>query len=254
MQVRLLDMGMVNILRSQSIYHAIASSMVDESDPVVIILRPETSYFSINKLPEMNKEKKADFYQNNQLPVIQREIAEGDFFHNQNQLFLSFLFTENQSKKLGFNEGKNKKVEQLVKAVLLAYNKLGVAVEFNSYSRFQVKLREIGIAYLGRYKEVFSFFCSVNLDQAPITKPDFLTKPSDKLSFTSIREEVGKVPSLEGGAEALLSSFEELFNIALIPSMPMPEEMDLIYEWDNKLIINENLDIRNKQKLSGSLN
>ena len=254
MHVRLLDMGNVNILRSQSIYHAIASSMTAESDPAIIILRPEAPYVSIDVFQDANKEVDLQLCQSGKIPVIHRQIGKGSFFHDQNQLFLSFLFSENASKKFGLKNGSTEKIESLAQALILAFNKLGVAVQFESGKRFQINSKEIGVAYIGQLNTVFSFFCSMFLDETTQADSGIFKNPSKKLPLTSIRQELGVVPSLEGSAEALLSSFEEFFNIALIPSMPMPEEMDLIYEWDRKLMTDEEPSRQNLQKVSGSSN
>ena len=47
--VRLLDMGVVRPLRSQSIYHGIAAAMTPGSDPALILCRSSKSFLSLGR-------------------------------------------------------------------------------------------------------------------------------------------------------------------------------------------------------------
>ncbi|NOG46907.1 MAG: hypothetical protein HND50_16815 [Calditrichaeota bacterium] len=240
---------MVNVLRSQSIYHAIASGMKNDSEPALIILRPETSYLSFNTEPE-NEGLEQQFLTDNDIPQINRKIAAGNFYHDPNQLLLMFVFSNSRCDHFGSNES----MANLTQAVILAFNKLGVTVKYNPDNRFYAGSKEIGMASLGLYNNTFSFFSALNLDKSVIDQSLLNSKLLPGNIITSVAEELGKVPSLEGSAEALLSSFEEIFDLALIPSMPMPEEMDLIYDWDAKLINNKKIKQKNLQNSSGLKN
>jgi lipoate-protein ligase A len=252
MHVRLLDMGMVNVLRSQSIYHAVASNMKDGNDPAILILRPEASYVSVAHIEDIEKSD-VDLRRclSENIPVLQREIASGSFWHHPNQLFSFFIFSETHCRDFSFSESVDGKIEKLAQAVVLAFNKLGVAVQFLKNGSLQAGSNEIGMVSLGKLENTFSFFCCMNLDELNYPNPAVFKNQSLKTPLISVKEVLGKVPSLEGSAEALLSSFEEFFNIALIPSMPTPEEMDSIYDWDDRLANDERF---NSQKVSVPFN
>ncbi len=50
MRTRLLDLGDVGAVRSQSIYHAVTAAMHPDDDPALILLRPASPCVSVARL------------------------------------------------------------------------------------------------------------------------------------------------------------------------------------------------------------
>jgi len=77
MRVRLLDLGAVPYLESQTIYHAVAHAM-DEGDPDTIsLMTPDRPYVCIGFHQEMDKEIDLDYCRAQAIPVLRREVGGG---------------------------------------------------------------------------------------------------------------------------------------------------------------------------------
>ncbi len=79
MKVRLLDMGMVSPLRSQSIYHGITATMTPGADPAILLCRPKSTYVSIGYFQEAGMEVDLAFCDENNIPVY---TVNSCWFHN----------------------------------------------------------------------------------------------------------------------------------------------------------------------------
>jgi hypothetical protein len=58
----------------------------------------------------------------------------------------------------------------------------------------------------------------------------------DAGALTCLRRELAEPPGVEEIAEALFAAVESHLGLEPVPSMPTPDEMDAIYEWDERLI------------------
>ncbi len=245
MRARLLDMGMVNPLRSQSIYHAITSCMNPDSDPAITIMRPSSKYVSIGFFQEADKEVDLDYCRQKNLPVIRRQVGGGAVLLDQNQLFFHVILPSARAKEFGLPRTLQERFAYLARPPILAYHKLGINASFRPVNDIHVNGKKIGGTGVGEIGDGLVFAGSMMLDFDTTTMARVLKVPDEKMRdkiaqslnayMTTIKKELAEPPQLTVVAEALLSSFEEFYNLTLIPSMPAPEEMDAIYEWDKKL-------------------
>ncbi len=249
MHVRLLDMGMVSVLRSQSIYHGITSKMHAGSDPAISIMRPEAPYVSIGYFQEAKTEIDLNFCDKNRLPVIRRHVGGGAVLLDSNQLFFHVMLPTDKAEAMGLPHSLEKRFAYLAEPVILAYNKLGVNASFRPINDIHVNGRKIGGTGVGEINDGLVFAGSMMFDfdtdlmSRVLNLPDI--KMRDKVAstmadyMTTMKKELPKLPRLDEVAEALLTSFEEIFHITLVPSMPQLEELDAIYEWDARLSSDE---------------
>jgi len=245
MHVRLLDMGMVSVLRSQSIYHGVTSMMGADSDPAISIMRPEAPYVSIGYFQEARAEIDLAYCEQNRLPVIRRHVGGGAVLLDSNQLFFHVMLPREKAADMGLPHSLEKRFAYLAKPVILAYNKLGINASFRPVNDIHVNGRKIGGTGVGEINDGIVFAGSMMFDfdtelmARVLNLPD--AKMRDKVAgtmndyMTTMKKELGKFPKLEDVGEALLTSFEEIFHITLIPSMPTGDELDSIYHWDNTL-------------------
>ncbi|HED10265.1 MAG TPA: lipoate--protein ligase family protein [Caldithrix abyssi] len=245
MHVRLLDMGMVSVLRSQSIYHGITESMTADSEPAISIMRPEAPYVSTGYFQEVNKEVDTEYCRDNRIPVIRRHVGGGAVLLDQNQLFFHLMLPSARAREFGLPRALEARFETLAKPVILAYHKLSVNASFRPINDIHVNGKKIGGTGVGEIEEGIVFAGSMMFDFDTELMARVLRLPDEKMRdkvraglndyMTTMKKELDVLPKLEDVAEALLSSFEEIFNITLVPSMPTLEEMDKIYEWDERL-------------------
>jgi hypothetical protein len=55
--------------------------------------------------------------------------------------------------------------------------------------------------------------------------------------LSSLADELEDLPDFATVAERLVEAIEDSFEVELVPSMPTPDEMDAIYEWDERLVV-----------------
>jgi lipoate-protein ligase A len=77
--IRLLDLGDVAPLRSQTVYHAIAYAMTEQSPDTIILVSPTQPYVCVGYHQDLEKEVDLAYCQAHGLPVVRREVGGGAF-------------------------------------------------------------------------------------------------------------------------------------------------------------------------------
>src|SRR3972149_1363713 len=91
MRVRLLDLGTVPYLESQTIFHAVAYAMQDGDPDTISLMSPGSPYVSIGFHQEADKEIDLDYCRANDIPVLRREVGGGAAYLDGGQLFGPFI-------------------------------------------------------------------------------------------------------------------------------------------------------------------
>ena len=139
-RARWLDMGQVDPLTSQAVYHGLAEAMGPEDPPALILVRPDAPYISIGAHQELAKEVDTAYCEQAGLPVYRRHVGGGAVLLDQDQLFFQFVVP---NRRLPVRE-----VERLfphfIAPAVAAYRAMGVAAEFRPINDIQVAGRKIG--------------------------------------------------------------------------------------------------------------
>lgn len=90
--IRLLDLGRVPAVRSQTVYHAAARMMKVESPDTIILVTPDEPYVSVGCHQNAAVEVDLDYCRNEGLPVVRREVGGGSVYLDDNQLFSQWIF------------------------------------------------------------------------------------------------------------------------------------------------------------------
>ena len=85
--LRIIDFGNVSYLDSQAIYHTVAHSFDENTPDTITIMNPIQTYACIGFFQELEKEIDVEFCNNNNIPVIRREIGGGAVLLDNNQIF-----------------------------------------------------------------------------------------------------------------------------------------------------------------------
>ena len=84
--LRIIDVGTVSALRSQSLWHGIPAAMVPGEDPVLSFCRPDTPYVGIG-FHRSTSEIDRYALERRRWPLIRRRIGGGPVYLDENQLF-----------------------------------------------------------------------------------------------------------------------------------------------------------------------
>lgn len=90
--IRLLDLGDIPPLQTQSVYHALAETMTPESQDVIILCRPDAPYFCLGYHQVFDNVFDAEECQRRGLPVLRRRLGGGATYLDKNQLFYQCIF------------------------------------------------------------------------------------------------------------------------------------------------------------------
>jgi lipoate-protein ligase A len=95
-RIRLLDLGDVSSLRSQTVYHAVAYAMTEQSPATIILVSPTQPYVSIGYHQDLEKEVDLAYCQAHGLPVVRREVGGGAVYLDNGQVFAQWIFHPGQ--------------------------------------------------------------------------------------------------------------------------------------------------------------
>jgi len=139
-RARLLDIGRVDPLTSQAVYHGLAEAMAPEDSPALILVRPDAPYISIGAHQELEKEVDTAYCEEAGLPVYRRHVGGGAVLLDESQLFFQFVVP---NRLLPVRE-----VERLfpyfIAPAVTTYQSFGVEAEFRPINDIQVRGRKIG--------------------------------------------------------------------------------------------------------------
>jgi lipoate-protein ligase A len=197
-QSRLLDMGSVAAVRSESIYHAVAAAMRPNDDPVVVMLRPDSGYVGVGREEGAADGIDLEFCRRRGIPVIRRHVDGG--------------------------------------AVLPAYRELGIPVSYTRDRGVRVAGKRIGDMGSGEIGDAFCFAGSMVYSFDAELASRVVRVASPEVEVTCMREHLDEPRQLDAIGEALARAIEACYRTELVPSMPTPDELDAIYVWDRRLV------------------
>ncbi|MFQ5974575.1 MAG: biotin/lipoate A/B protein ligase family protein, partial [Alphaproteobacteria bacterium] len=90
--VRLLDFGEVSAVRSQAVYHGLATKMTSDSPDTIVFLRPGSPYFCVGFHQDPAEELDLAWCRRRGYPVLHRRIGGGTVYLDQSQLFYQCIF------------------------------------------------------------------------------------------------------------------------------------------------------------------
>ena len=257
-EVRIIDFGNVSYLDSQAIYHTVAHSFDENTPDTITIMNPIQTYACIGFFQELEKEIDIEFCNNNNIPIIRREIGGGAVLLDNNQIFFHFIFN-----KLKVTRDVNRIYSIFLEPVVNTYVKLGLNVCHRPINDLHINGKKIGgtgAAEIGNSTVVVgSFMLDFNYE----LMPQILKVPSEKFRdkvyqnvkdyVTTIKKEFGIIgqtlPSREKIIETFLDEVSSYFNVELFSKNSLYDyEKEKLFEI-RKLLLDENW-LKRKGKFS----
>lgn len=90
--VRLLNLGLTDPIQTQSIYHAVAELMTEDSPDTVILCRPRLSYLCLGYHQNYRDVLDSEVCARLGIPVVRRKLGGGATYLDSDQLFYQFIF------------------------------------------------------------------------------------------------------------------------------------------------------------------
>jgi lipoate---protein ligase len=197
--IRLLDLGFVSPLHSQTVYHAAGHAMTADSPDTIILVSPDRPYVCIGYHQELEKEVDLDYCRVHGLPVYRREVGGGAVYLDAGQLFSQWVFHEGRLPK-----DLEARFELYIRPLVETYQALGILAYQRPANDVHVAGKKIGgtgAARMGEAEVVVGSFM-FTFDKAAMAQ--VLRVPSEKMRdkvyqsldqyMTTMQEQLGAPP------------------------------------------------------------
>lgn len=198
-KIRLLYMEGVSPLRSQTVYHAVAYAMKENTPNTIIMVSPNAPYVCIGYHQDMQKEVDLDYCTANGLPVYRREVGGGAVYLDNGQLFTQWIFH-----KEDLPASLEDRFKLYIDPLVQTYQALGINANHRPINDVHVEGKKIGgtgAAQMGM-AEVVVGSLMYSFDKKTMSK--VLKVPSEKMRdkifesleayMTTMTEQLGSTP------------------------------------------------------------
>jgi lipoate---protein ligase len=220
--IRLLDLGAVPPLRSQTCYHAAAHALSEGSADTVILVSPSAPYVCIGFHQDLEKEVDVEYCRARGLPVFRREVGGGAVYLDGNQMFIQWVFHPS-SLPADLEDRFRLYIEPLV----LTYRGLGIKAYHRPVNDIHVggkKIGGTGAARIGR-AEVVVGSLMFDFDKGAMAR--VLKVSSEKMRdkvyrsleeyMTTFREQAGGTPDRQKVKDLYLRHCADVLGAEIVP-------------------------------------
>jgi lipoate-protein ligase A len=220
--VRLLDLGAVSYLESQTIYHAVAHAMDNATPNTIALVSPDRPYVCIGYHQDLNKEIDLEYCRSRDLPVLRREVGGGATYLDGDQLFVQFIF---------HRENLPRKVEEMYKVLIgplvETYRTLGIEAHHRPLNDILVGDRKIGGTGIAAIGQAIVIVGSLMFDFDSDAVAHALRVSSEKMRdkiyqgvrdyMTTMKRELGRQPPRQRVKSILIEKLRDALEVELEP-------------------------------------
>ena len=242
--IRLLDMGQVPPVRSQTIYHAVAYALDENSPDTIILVAPTTPYVCIGFHQELEKEVDVEYCRAHGLPIYRREVGGGAVYLDRNQVFTQWIFHRNT---LPANIGE--RFALYVRPLVETYQAIGVQANYRPINDIHVQGKKIGgtgAAQMGIAEVVvgslmFDFNFELMSKVLKVSSEKMRDKIFQSLNeyMTTMTRELGQMPDRDAVTKIYLEKCEAALGRKIVRGEPTAKELILAGELDKQAVTEE---------------
>jgi lipoate---protein ligase len=242
--IRLLDLGLVPPVRSQTIYHAVAYALADDTPDTIILVAPMEPYVCIGFHQELEKEVEVEFCRAHGLPVFRREVGGGAVYLDRNQVFMQWVFHgEALPPSLG------ERFALYVKPLVDTYHALGIPATYRPINDVHVQGRKIGgtgAAQMGRAEVVvgslmFDFDFQLMSQVLKVSSEKMRDKIFQSLNeyMTTMTRQLGTMPAREAVVKLYLEQAQAALGRQIVTGALSAQELALAETLDRQFATDE---------------
>jgi lipoate-protein ligase A len=242
--IRLLDLGTVSPLRSQTIYHAVGYALTEGAPDTILLVSPDAPYVSIGRHQDAEREVDLAYCAERGYPVLRREVGGGAVYLDGNQLFTQWIFDAAH-----LPATVESRFALYCETLVRTYRKLGIAAEYRPVNDIHVAGRKIGGTGAARMDRAEVLVGSLMFDFDVATMARVLKVPSEKFRdkviqsladyMTTMRRELGAPPPRETVVAAYLAVCSEVLGRAIVPGELRADEVALAEALDRRFASRE---------------
>jgi lipoate-protein ligase A len=238
--IRLLNLGVIPPLQTQSVYHALAENMTRDSQDVIIICRPNAPYLCLGYHQVFENTFDAAECGRRGLPVLRRRLGGGATYLDSNQLFYQCIFHHTRMPAM------LKDIYALgLAAPVNTLKRLGLHAELRDTNEIEVDGKRIAGTGGGRISEAcvlvgnllfdFNFEAMTAVWQTPSSSFRFLAEQALRQQLITLNQ-LAITVSLEEITDALINDFSMAFNRPLQMDTLTTKEIESANEAEKELI------------------
>lgn len=212
--LRLLDLGDVSAVRSQALYHGLARVMTESSPDTIVLCRTSETCFCVGYHQDPNVELDLDFCRANGYPVLHRRIGGGTVVLDSDQILYQIILHVSRA-PLRIDAI----YEKFLAAPVAALRELGLPATLEGTNEIEVRGRRIAGTGGGRIGDamvvtgnlLFDFPYELMTRGWRTPSRAFRRVAGEALcrSVTTLRKELGSVPSMETVKSLLIRKYRE---------------------------------------------
>lgn len=247
--IRLLDLGLVPPIRSQTIYHAVGHALtrplsgVAGSPDTIILVAPQTPYVCIGYHQDLEREVDLDYCRDHGLPVARREVGGGAVYLDAGQLFVQWIFHRD-----ALPASLEARFELYIRPLVETYQALGIAAYHRPVNDIHVAGKKIGgtgAAQMGE-AEVLVGSLMFTFDKATMAR--VLKVSSEKMRdkifesleqyMTTMAEQLGdaRLPDRAAVRDLYLARTAAALGREIVPGAPTAAELVRAAELDEHFV------------------
>ncbi|MCB2223245.1 MAG: lipoate--protein ligase family protein [Actinobacteria bacterium] len=235
--VRLLDLGRVPAVRSQTVYHAVARALGPDGPDTVILVSPSDPYVCVGFHQDAEQEVDLARCEALGLPVYRREVGGGAVYLDDDQVFVQWVV--HPSRVPGRLEDR---YAAYIAPLVEAYRDLGIDAYLRPVNDVHVGGRKIGGTGAAQIGDALVLVGSLMLDFDRRTMAEVLKVPSEKMrdkvleSLTEYMVTVADLVDADRAAvvDAYLSRCAKALGGALVPGGLTAEEERIAARLDER--------------------
>lgn len=242
--IRLLDLGFVPALRSQTLYHALGHALVFDDLDTVILVSPINPYVCIGFHQDLEREVDLGCCQAEGLPVYRREVGGGAVYLDRNQFFVQWVFHRDHLPSSVEN-----RFQLYALPLVETYRRLGIEAHYRPLNDIHVGGRKIGGMGAASMGEAEVVVGSLMFDFDSSRMARVLRVPSEKMRdkvYQSLREymttmarELGRTPDRDDVRTIYLEELRAALGSEIVPSTISEREEADLWEWDERFLTRE---------------
>jgi lipoate-protein ligase A len=238
--IRLLNLGVIPPLQTQTVYHALAENMTRDSQDVIIICRPNAPYLCLGYHQVFENTFDLQECERRGLPVLRRKLGGGATYLDSNQLFYQCIFHHTRMPAM------LKDIYALgLAAPVNTLKRLGLNAELRDTNEIEVDGRRIAGTGGGRIGEAcvlvgnllfdFEFEAMTAVWRTPSSPFRFLAEQALRQQLVTLNQ-LAITTTLPDITEMLINDFSTAFNRHIQVDTLTEEEIESANEASGELV------------------